>query len=210
MTLITSKINSLACLKSAIYISVMGGVILSSTPVLSAQFVFPPEEDEDEISFIVREGTFLDGRSTLRPNPRTTRWNTRIEISRTNGPYLGGGDTLAIDVYLQHIVAPHEGDNNFGGPLHFRLFVDSANPQNNVLSNDDWAFHPGRRPQHVDRARGSVSPRIGRTAINSDILDWTLDVRASHSVPVPEPTTILGTVVALGWGGWLKRKNSIK
>jgi hypothetical protein len=27
---------------------------------------------------------------------------------------------------------------------------------------------------------------------------------------VPEPTTILSTAIALGWGGWLKRKNSIK
>jgi len=26
--------------------------------------------------------------------------------------------------------------------------------------------------------------------------------------PVPEPVTILGAAVALGWGGWLKRKNS--
>lgn len=26
--------------------------------------------------------------------------------------------------------------------------------------------------------------------------------------PVPEPATILGASVALGWGGWLKRKNS--
>lgn len=209
MTLIRSKINSLACLKSAIYLSVIGGVILSSTPVLSAYFVFPPKEDADEISFIVREGTFLDGRSVLLPNPRTTRWNTRIEINRTNGPYLGGGDTLAIDVYLQHIVAPHQGDNDVGGPLHFRLFVDSANPQYNVLSNDDSALHPGSR-QHVDRARGSVNPRIRRGSINSDILDWTLEVRASHSHSVPEPTTMFGAAVALGWGAWLKRKNSIK
>jgi hypothetical protein len=28
--------------------------------------------------------------------------------------------------------------------------------------------------------------------------------------PVPEPTTILSAALALGWGGWLKRKNSIK
>jgi hypothetical protein len=27
---------------------------------------------------------------------------------------------------------------------------------------------------------------------------------------VPEPTTILSAAIALGWGGWLKRKNSIK
>jgi hypothetical protein len=26
--------------------------------------------------------------------------------------------------------------------------------------------------------------------------------------PVPEPTTILSAAIALGWGGWLKRKNS--
>jgi hypothetical protein len=26
--------------------------------------------------------------------------------------------------------------------------------------------------------------------------------------PVPEPTTIFGSAIALGWGGWLKRKNS--
>jgi hypothetical protein len=26
--------------------------------------------------------------------------------------------------------------------------------------------------------------------------------------PVPEPATVLGTALALGWGGWLKRKNS--
>jgi hypothetical protein len=30
------------------------------------------------------------------------------------------------------------------------------------------------------------------------------------SEPVPEPTTILSTAIALGWGGWLKRKSSIK
>ena len=28
--------------------------------------------------------------------------------------------------------------------------------------------------------------------------------------PVPEPTTILSAAIALGWGGLLKRKNSIK
>jgi hypothetical protein len=28
--------------------------------------------------------------------------------------------------------------------------------------------------------------------------------------PVPEPTTILSAAIALGWGGWLKRKNSLK
>jgi len=35
---------------------------------------------------------------------------------------------------------------------------------------------------------------------------WVVDV----TEPVPEPTTILTAAIALGWGGWLKRKNSIK
>jgi len=35
-------------------------------------------------------------------------------------------------------------------------------------------------------------------------------ITADVAEPVPEPTTILTAAVALGWGGWLKRKNSIK
>jgi hypothetical protein len=31
---------------------------------------------------------------------------------------------------------------------------------------------------------------------------------ADVTEPVPEPTTILTAAIALGWGGWLKRKNS--
>jgi len=204
MTLITSKINSLAWLKSAIYISVVGGVILSSTPVLSAAFVFPPREDEDNISFIVKEGTFLTGNSRLVPDPKTSRWDTRIDITRTNGG-LFGGDTLLVEVFLQHIVAPHRGDNGFGSPLALRLFVDTAKPYLNILSDSDSKVHPG--VNHRDRATGSLTPTINRNSINSDINDWTLEVRASH---VPEPTTIFGTALALGWGGWLKRKNLIK
>jgi hypothetical protein len=45
----------------------------------------------------------------------------------------------------------------------------------------------------------------------------TLDQEANLTIttvdvtePVPEPTTILTAAIALGWGGWLKRKNSIK
>jgi hypothetical protein len=206
MTLITSKINSLAWLKSAIYVSVVGGVILSSTPVLSAAFVFPPRGEEDSISFIVRENTFLTGRSPLRPEPGVSPWwDIFIDINRTNGGILGK-DTLRIDVNLKHIAAPHRGDNGSGSPLTFRLFVDSDNPQLNILSGFDTAPHNGIN--HRDSVRGVLTPTISRTSINSDINDWTLEVNASHHVP--EPTTMLAAAVALGWGGWLKRKNSIK
>ena len=39
---------------------------------------------------------------------------------------------------------------------------------------------------------------------NASLIVTTVDVAES----VPEPTTILTAAVALGWGGWLKRKNS--
>ena len=35
-------------------------------------------------------------------------------------------------------------------------------------------------------------------------------ITADVTESVPEPTTILTAAIALGWGGWLKRKNSIK
>jgi hypothetical protein len=40
----------------------------------------------------------------------------------------------------------------------------------------------------------------------ANLIITTVDV----TEPVPEPTTILSAAIALGWGGWLKRKNSIK
>jgi hypothetical protein len=49
----------------------------------------------------------------------------------------------------------------------------------------------------------------GNVTINQDasLIITTADVVTE---PVPEPTTILSAAIALGWGGWLKRKNSIK
>ena len=36
----------------------------------------------------------------------------------------------------------------------------------------------------------------------------TADITPDVSEPVPEPTTIFGSALALSLGGWLKRKNS--
>ena len=49
--------------------------------------------------------------------------------------------------------------------------------------------------------------------INDGYLTLNEDARltiitADVAEPVPEPTTILTAAIALGWGGWLKRKNS--
>ncbi len=45
------------------------------------------------------------------------------------------------------------------------------------------------------------------TPIRTRLIIETADVPEK---PVPEPTTILSAAIALSWGGWLKRKNSIK
>jgi hypothetical protein len=205
MTLVKSKIHSLAWLKSAIYISVVGGVMLSSTPALSAYFVFPPRGEEDSHSFIVREDTFLMGGSRLEPLPGVSPWwDILINITRTNGGIFGK-DTLTIDVDLKHIAAPHRGDKGSGSPLTFKLYVDSGNPQLDILSGFATAPHAGIN--HRDSVRGKLTRKISSNSVigNSDIDNWTLEVDASH---VPEPTTIFGSALALGVGGWLKRKKS--
>jgi hypothetical protein len=43
---------------------------------------------------------------------------------------------------------------------------------------------------------------------NSGIRPRLIVETANVTEPVPEPTTILSAAIALGWGGWLKRKNS--
>jgi hypothetical protein len=51
------------------------------------------------------------------------------------------------------------------------------------------------------------SSQFGETTLNeANLIITTVDV----TEPVPEPTTILSAAIALGWGGWLKGKNSIK
>jgi hypothetical protein len=82
---------------------------------------------------------------------------------------------------------------------------------NSAIYNKDVAGHPGRN--HYDVLEGTLIVNkfqnfIGSTLINSGIKDWDLIVSADHKVP--EPTTMLGSALALGWGGWVKRKNSIK
>ena len=45
------------------------------------------------------------------------------------------------------------------------------------------------------------------TELDSRVASLTITT-VDVAEPVPEPTTILTAAVALGWGGWLKRKNS--
>jgi hypothetical protein len=198
MTLIKSKINSLAWLKSAIYVSVVGGGILSSfTPVLAAT-LSARYDNPTSVFFTVNQSAFGNGVSTLYYSGR--HWNSTITIDEYNGPV---GDSLVVRVYLQHIRTPHEGDGR-GGQLNLNFRAESFWVDRPIWDND-ISRHPGG---HFDLAEGVLTANTFDYGGITGIRNWELRVSADHNVP--EPTTMLGTFVALGWGAWLKRKSSIK
>jgi hypothetical protein len=80
---------------------------------------------------------------------------------------------------------------------------------------------PGIKPYFVFDVLPFISQNIknnntfGGFSLRIDNAYLTLNEKASLTIitadvaePVPEPTTILTAAVALGWGGWLKRKKS--
>jgi hypothetical protein len=206
MSLIKSKIYSLG-LKTAIYISVIGGVILSSTRVLAASFVPGSIDTNTTLSLTVRQNPFLGGILPPLVFPGDD-WAATFFITETQGNILGY-DTLSIDVVLRHLTDPHQGEDGGGGQIRLNFFLDSTNARGfqKTVSDSDFAFHPPGR-SHVDRARGVLTANITTTPIlnTSDISSWTLELDASHNVP--EPLTMLGAATALGYGALLKRKYS--
>jgi hypothetical protein len=206
MSLIKSKIYSLAGLKTAICISVIGGVILSSTRVLAASFVGNSLINEERLSLTVRQTTFLGGRDRLvlnRPD-----WAADFAINEIQGP-RGGYDSLFIEVVLRHLTDPDPGDNGGGGQIRLNFFLDSRNARGLPKADPQSGSAPhAGRANHLDRARGVLTANIFTDQENSssDILNWTLTLDASHNVP--EPLTMLGAAAALGYGALLKRKYS--
>jgi hypothetical protein len=205
MSLIKSKIYSLAWLKAAIYISVMGGVILSSTRVLAAYFAPPTADLEERLSLTVRQDEFVGERSSLEL-PTSLNWAATFFINQTQGN-RDGYDSMLISVVLRHLADPHQGENGGGEQLRLDFLLDSRNPRNGQKSvaDSDFGFHSGRR--HVDRARGVLTANITTNGNGStDISNWNLTLNASHNVP--EPLTMLGAATALKYGALLKRKYS--
>jgi hypothetical protein len=202
MNLIKSKINSLAWLSSAISVSVVGGVVLSSTPVLAATLV-PIDDYPTFVEFKVFPDNlpFKTAESTV---PYLGKyWQGTVQVTQYDG---GKSDDLLVRVYLQHRLGPHSGDSDPGGLLNLN-FRSTSLTGNAKEYDDNTSRHPGIG--HFDTARGTLN--VVKYSFSDDdthIVDWTLNVRGAHSVP--EPTTMFGTAVALGWGGWMKRKNSIK
>jgi hypothetical protein len=209
MTLIKSKINSLAWLKSAIYVFIIGGGTLSSsTPVLAATLL-PVYDNETSVKFLVMQNPYGNGASRLYYNKPEYDWKGTIDIEQNNG---FTSDELVIRVYLEHIHSPHQGDNASGRQLNLNFRSASSSP-GSAEYDIDISDHPGKN--HFDVAEGTLSVSklanfISGIKVSTDITSWSLEVSATHNVPVPEPTTMFGTALALGWGGWMKRKNSIK
>jgi len=200
MSLIKSKINSLGWLNSAISVSVVGGVILSSTSVLAATLIPLFPENETSVEFLVEENTFGNSQPTLYYNGNY--WKGAINITDYNGP---ASDELVIRVYFQHIHNPHPGESDPGGLLNLD-FRSASSSANSVEFDIDSSSHPGIN--HSDVVSGILTVNKFRSSDATGIKDWSLLVRADHNVP--EPGTILSAAVALGLGGWLKRKNLIK
>jgi len=210
MNLIKSKINSLAWLSSAISVSVVGGVVLSSTPVLAASISKILTDTEEELSLTVIQPEFKGGRVSLKPF-EGRYWRAEFTIDETQG-YPWTYDKLSITVLIQHLLTGfHPGENSKGKDLKLVFDLNSItqtgipNPKK-VPADPDWAFHSGTRG-HVDNARGTVTAYLDNNATRtSDINRWNLEVKASHGVP--EPLTMLGAATALGYGALLKRKHS--
>jgi hypothetical protein len=208
MSLIKSKINSLAWLKSALYISVAGGVILSSKPAASATFTVPPQDTPTSLTISLTDLTFGDNNSQIIRH-RGTHWNATFTITEQNGGFRGT-DVLLLRGVVQHIFAPHRGESQAGPLLDFdyRLFANLYGGSHTPpLVRTPSGRHTGGN--HWDSVRGTLNANLSHPFVGGhDIDNWTFNMTATHAVP--EPATMFGTALAFGWGGWLKRKNSIK
>lgn len=206
MTVIKSKINSLAWLKSAVICtSVVGGTILLSKPAASATFSGEPYESRTSIIISIQD-VFGGGNDSIRFHGNY--WNAFFNITETQGPF---DDVLLVSVLLKHVTAPHQGENSVGSPLTFDFRLDASDTALNLVSISQNNINPVTHPgiSHSDRARGTLTANLSHGFFGSDdIGTWDLTVTGEHTVP--EPVTILGTAMGLGLGGWFKRKNSIK
>ncbi len=111
--------------------------------------------------------------------------------------YVGNGTVEASDfeagVYLSSVDVSSSRDNDI-------LNFDVTPFVNQRLSNGDAFAGFGIRALNFGdfALKNTYAP-----GIQPRLIVETADV----TEPVPEPTTILCAVIALGWGGWLKRKH---
>jgi hypothetical protein len=98
---------------------------------------------------------------------------------------------------------------NLGVNFGAGVYLDSDQPRQpaQILSFDVTSlFNPNIRNTNALAGFGIRANGRGNVTINGDanLIITTVDVPE----PVPEPTTIFGSALALSLGGWLKRKKS--
>jgi len=201
MTLIKSKINSLAWLKSAIYISVVGGAILSSKVVSAATLT--GSNFQQNFTLNLAEPIFQNGLSSYSLPGQN--WRVTINVDERNARL---NDSLLINVLIQHLYAPHQGDSPGGNLFNLAFNVDTSIMSGSLITDTNSSRGAHGNINHVDTATGKLTANVTRTLGFNQITAWNLTVNGAHAVP--EPATMFGTALAFGWGGWLKRKNSLK
>jgi hypothetical protein len=111
--------------------------------------------------------------------------------------YVGNGTAEASDFEAGILLSSVDiSSSSSGDTLNF----DVTSFVNQRVSNGDAFAGFGIRALNFGAI--SVTPTFSR--IEPKLIVETADV----AEPVPEPTTIFGSVIALGVGGWLKRKKS--
>jgi hypothetical protein len=120
MTLIKRKINSLAWIKSAIYISVFGGIILSSKSASAAMVDFRGD-NPTFATLNLSEPNF--GNYTQTFSQQQQYWKTSFYLTQQENDRA---DILSLNVTFQHIRALHPGDTDLGEVFNFTYFLDAG------------------------------------------------------------------------------------
>ena len=206
MILVKSKINFLACLKSAIYISIVGGVILSSKPAASASFTIPPKDTDTSLTISLQDLQFGNNNSQIINHGGAGKyWNANLTITEEEGN-LGGTDVLILRGVVQHIFAKHPGETSAGPLLTFeyRLLASAYGGSHTPpLVRTPHSPHSGGN--HWDSVIATLSANLTHGAVGQghDIQKWNFDMTATHGVP--EPLTILAAGASLGFGVLFKK-----
>jgi hypothetical protein len=197
MTLIKSKINSLAWLKSAIYISaVVGGVILSSKSVSAIDISFSHSKTFSRFSITeMGFGSSVTGYSTP-----PAYWKGTIKVIQNRGPI---NDVLTVSGLYQHIsISSHSEDNSAGRVFDFNFVLDADDATGNEISAEKTLFLGHPLGNHSDLFEAKLTVNVSDTLGFNRITNWTFTLSGEHKPePVPEPTTIFGSAIALGLGG---------
>jgi len=128
---------------------------------------------------------------------RISRFGEASPVGPSIGGYGGNGTAEASDAQNVYLLRSDFSASSPGDTINFDVteFVNGAGPRN---SNGFAGFV--LVPWLLGELTLEGTDAFGR----SSLIIETADV----AEPVPEPTTIFGCVIALGVGGWLKRKNS--